>query len=130
MRGGQQPAVQKPLAPAQTVLAVGFPRALVLVSAQSCSAGTLRVRLSLRCLGELGAGQGSSEAPGETERTTRGKAVGNAPGMCFAVRWQVLPLVCTLVFIATYLSHKKTARVCCSANTAGLCKASLGVLQL
>lgn len=130
MRGGQQPSVQKPLAPAQAVLAVGFPGALVLVSARCCSAGTLRVRLSLRGLGELGAGQGLGEAPGEIERTTRGEAVGNAPRLCFVVHWQVLLLVCTLVFIATYLSHEKTARLCCSANIAGLCKASLGVLQL
>lgn len=84
---------------------------------------------STRSLGELRAGQGLAEVPGETERITRGKAMENTPRQCFAVHWQDFLLVCALVFITTYLSHEKSARICCSANTAVLCKASLGVLQ-
>lgn len=58
------------------------------------------------------------------------KGLGNAPRLGFLVCWQGLLLVCTLGFMSIHLSHEKSARMCCSANVAGLRRASLGGSQL
>lgn len=95
---------------------------------QYLSALMLWARLS-RGMGEMGAGQGLDKFLGEKGQP-EATELRNAPRLGFVVFWQGLLLVCTLVFITIHLSHKKSATVCCSANVAGLCRASLRGSQL
>ena len=129
--GSRRLDMQKPCVPAQTLLAGEFLVAVLLLQCCSmpvCSCVVGQAKLGVwekRVLARAWTNPSRRE-----EGQPEAKELENAPILGFVIGCQGLLLVCTLVFIAIHLSHEKSARICCCAKVAGLCRASLGGSQL